>query len=59
MANEIVAMGRGGARKSTFVALVKRYLKPPILLITFNLDLSLADMLGFDFRKKAGYKLQN
>ncbi len=58
MAKEIVSTGRGGEGKASFVALVNRYLKPQILLVTFNPDLSLADILGFGFPKKAGYKLQ-
>jgi hypothetical protein len=33
MARRIVSTGRGGARKSSFSALVSRYLKPPMLLI--------------------------
>ena len=52
MAWRIVCTGRGGAGKSTFVALISRYLKPPSLLIDFDPDLSLADMLGFDFQKE-------
>ena len=52
MGRKIVATGRGGAGKSTFVALIVRYLKPPTLLIDFDPDLSLADMLGADFRKE-------
>jgi len=52
MGRKIVATGRGGAGKSTFVALIVRYLKPPTLLIDLDPDLSLADMLGADFRKE-------
>jgi CO dehydrogenase maturation factor len=52
MSRKIVSTGRGGAGKSTFVALIVRYLKPPTLLIDFDPDLSLADMLGVDFRKE-------
>lgn len=52
MARKIVATGRGGAGKSTFVALMSRYLKPPSLLIDLDPDLSLADMLGIDFHKE-------
>jgi len=58
MGRRIVATGRGEAGKSTFAALVSRYLKPPTLLVDLDPDLSLADILGFDFRKE-GYKLQN
>ena len=49
MPRKIVSTGRGGAGKSTFVALMSRYLKPPSLLIDLDPDLSLADMLGIDF----------
>jgi CO dehydrogenase maturation factor len=52
MAKKIVSTGRGGAGKSTFVALMSRYLKPPSLLIDLDPDLSLADMLGIDFHKE-------
>ncbi len=52
MARRIVATGRGGAGKSTFVALMSRYLKPPSLLIDLDPDLSLADMLGIDLREQ-------
>lgn len=49
MTKKMVSTGRGGAGKSTFVALMSRYLKPPSLLIDLDPDLSLADMLGIDF----------
>jgi CO dehydrogenase maturation factor len=52
MVNRIVSTGRGGTGKSTFVALIVRYLKPPSLLIDLDPDLSLADMLGADFSKE-------
>jgi len=52
VARKIVSTGRGGVGKSTFVALIVRYLKPPTLLIDLDPDLSLADMLGADFRKE-------
>ena len=52
MAWKIVVTGRGGTGKSTFVALMSRYLKSPILLIDLDPDLSLADMLGLDFHKE-------
>ncbi len=52
MARKIVSTGRGGAGKSTFVALIVRYLKPPTLLIDLDPDLSLADMLGADFHQE-------
>jgi CO dehydrogenase maturation factor len=51
MTRKIVSTGRGGAGKSTFVALMSRYLKPPSLLIDLDPDLSLGDMLGIDFYK--------
>ena len=44
----IVATGRGGTGKSTFVALASRYLEPPLLLLDIDPDQSLADMLGLD-----------
>jgi CO dehydrogenase maturation factor len=46
--NIIVSTGRGGAGKSTFVALASRYLEPPLLLLDIDPDQSLADMLGVD-----------
>lgn len=46
--NTIVATGRGGTGKSTFVALASRYLEPPLLLLDIDPDQSLADMLGVD-----------
>lgn len=52
MGRKIVSTGRGGAGKSTFVALIARCLNPPTLLIDLDPDLSLADMLGADFRKE-------
>jgi len=52
MARKIVSTGRGGTGKSTFVALISKYLKPPTLLIDLDPDLSLADMLGLDFHKE-------
>jgi len=52
MGRKIVATGRGGAGKSSFTALISRYLKPPTLLVDLDPDLSLADMLGFDFHKE-------
>jgi CO dehydrogenase maturation factor len=53
MAYTIVCTGRGGVGKSTFVALIVKYLKPPSLLIDLDPDLSLADMLGVDFHNEA------
>lgn len=52
MTRKIVSTGRGGAGKSTFVALMSRYLNPPSLLIDLDPDLSLADMLGIDLHKE-------
>ncbi len=46
--NVILATGRGGTGKSTFVALASRYLPPPLLLLDIDPDQSLADMLGVD-----------
>jgi CO dehydrogenase maturation factor len=51
MTRRIVSTGRGGAGKSTFVALMSRYLSSPSLLIDLDPDLSLADMLGLDLQK--------
>lgn len=44
----IVSTGRGGTGKSTFAALVSRYLKLPLLLLDIDPDQSLASMLGVD-----------
>jgi CO dehydrogenase maturation factor len=52
MARKIVSTGRGGTGKSTFVALMSRYLTPPSLFIDLDPDLSLADMLGIDLAKE-------
>ncbi len=52
MARVIVSTGRGGVGKSTFVALISRYMKPPSLLVDLDPDVSLADMLGFDLREE-------
>jgi CO dehydrogenase maturation factor len=51
MTKRIVSTGRGGAGKSTFVALMSRYLSSPSLLVDLDPDLSLADMLGLDLQK--------
>jgi len=48
MGNIIVATGRGGTGKSTFIALASRYLEAPLLLLDIDPDQSLADMLGID-----------
>jgi CO dehydrogenase maturation factor len=52
MGRVIVSTGRGGAGKTTFVALASRYLKPPKLLIDLDPDESLANMLGLDLSEK-------
>lgn len=52
MGRRIVATGRGGTGKSTFVALATRYLDPPILLIDLDPDQSLADMVGADLERE-------
>jgi CO dehydrogenase maturation factor len=52
MARKIVSTGRGGTGKSTFVALMSRYLTPPSLLIDLDPDQSLADMLGIDLQRE-------
>jgi len=44
----IMATGRGGTGKSTFVALLSRYIKSPLLLLDIDPDQSLAAMLGID-----------
>ena len=44
----VLATGRGGTGKSTFVALLSRYLKAPMLLLDIDPDQSLAAMLGVD-----------
>ncbi len=44
----IMSTGRGGTGKSTFVALLARYLRPPLLLLDIDPDQSLATMLGVD-----------
>jgi CO dehydrogenase nickel-insertion accessory protein CooC1 len=51
MGRKIVATGREGTGKSSFTALISRYLKPPTLPVDFDLNLSLADMLDFDIGK--------
>ncbi|MCX7857285.1 MAG: AAA family ATPase [Deltaproteobacteria bacterium] len=52
MARKLVVTGRGGAGKSTFVALMSRFLPSPSLFIDLDPDLSLADMLGIDLEKE-------
>jgi CO dehydrogenase maturation factor len=52
MGKVIVSTGRGGAGKSTFVALASKYLDSPKLLIDLDPDESLADMVGVDLSAK-------
>ncbi len=52
MAKKIVATGRGGVGKSTFVALVARYLHPPLLLIDLDPDQCLPEMVGVNLEKE-------
>ncbi len=52
MGRVIVSTGRGGAGKSTLVALASKYLNSPKLLIDLDPDESLADMLGVDLNGK-------
>jgi CO dehydrogenase nickel-insertion accessory protein CooC1 len=56
MVKKIVATGRRGTWKSTFTTLVSRYIKPLTLLVDLDSDLSLGDMLGFDFSKAGSFK---
>lgn len=44
----IMATGRGGTGKSTFVALLSRYLESPMLLLDIDPDQSLGTMLGVE-----------
>lgn len=46
-----MSSGRGGTGKSSFVALLARYLKSPMLLLDLDPDLSLAEMLGVDLEE--------
>jgi len=52
MGKVIISTGRGGAGKSTFVALASKYLNPPKLLIDLDPDESLANMVGIDLNEK-------
>lgn len=52
MSRRIVFTGRGGAGKTTFAALVTRYLPGPLLLIDIDPDQNLVDMLGVDLEKE-------
>jgi len=44
----VLVTGRGGTGKSSFAALISRYLKPPLLLLDIDPDQSLGAMLGVD-----------
>jgi len=52
----IVSMGRGGTGKTSFVALITKYLieinETPILLIDADPDQNLAEMVGIDLEKE-------
>ncbi len=48
----IIATGRGGTGKSTFVALALRYLRTPSLLVDLDPDSSLPGMIGVDLQKE-------
>lgn len=52
MSWKIVSTGRGGTGKTTFTALITRYLSPPLLLIDIDPDQNLADMLGIELEKQ-------
>jgi len=52
MTRVIVSTGRGGTGKSTFCAMISKYLAPPLLLIDVDPDQSLCDMLGIDLEKE-------
>jgi len=55
MVKTIVSTGRGGSGKTTFIALVTKYLSSPSypsLIIDFDDDQNLADMLGVDMEKE-------
>lgn len=53
MAKIIVSTGRGGVGKTTFAALVVKYLESPLLLIDLDPDQNLADMLGIDLENES------
>jgi len=55
MVKRIVSTGRGGSGKTTFIALVTKYLScqnHPPLLIDLDNDQNLSDMLGVDLEKE-------
>ncbi len=72
MSTRIVTTGRGGSGKTTFVALLTKYLNRPLLLLDIDPDESLNDMLGitledygvktisevlFDIQNNQGYEV--
>ncbi len=59
MARVIVSTGRGGTGKSTFAAMISKYLAPPLLLIDVDPDQSLPDMLGVDLDKEGVSTISN
>jgi CO dehydrogenase maturation factor len=55
MARRIISTGRGGSGKTTFMALVIKYLSAnsqPLLVIDVDSDQNLADMLGVDLERE-------
>lgn len=54
--NKIVVTGRGGSGKSTFSAMMSRYLNEkeliPVLIVDSDPDQSLADMLGLELKEE-------
>jgi len=52
MIKKIVATGRGGSGKSTFIALATKFLDSPPLLIDLDPDQNLAEMVGLDLEKE-------
>ncbi len=51
---KIVSVGRGGVGKTTFIALLAKYLRnsKPLLLVDADPDQNLAEMLGLDLEKE-------
>jgi len=52
MSKKIVCTGRGGTGKTTFVALLTKYLNSHPLLVDADSDQSLADMVAVDLQKE-------
>lgn len=52
MGKKIVCTGRGGTGKTTFVALIVKYLNSYPLLVDADSDQNLADVLGVDLQKE-------